>query len=76
MYDIENEINVLENVLSNLETARIEVQDSPYHSYLANSWELDIDEIRARLDELYEIQNDIWKKESKQQDFEYEEARI
>jgi hypothetical protein len=74
--DFEDEIEVLENVLSNLEAARIEVLDSPYHSYLAQSWELDIEEIQSRLDELYELQGEQWEKEIQQQDFEFERSVI
>ena len=70
--NFEDEIDCLESVLSNLESAIGEIQDSPYHAYLAQSWELDLDEIKSRLDELYELQNDQWKKEIQQQDFDYE----
>jgi hypothetical protein len=70
--DFEEEIDVLENVLSNLEAAIGDIQDSPYHNYLAQSWELDLEEIRSRLEELYELQNDEWKKEMQIQNAEYE----
>lgn len=70
--DFEEEIDVLENVLSNLEAAIGDIQDSPYHNYLAQSWELDLEEIRSRLEELYELQNDEWKKEMQIQNSEYE----
>lgn len=74
--NFEDEIDCLESVLSDLESAIGEIQDSPYHSYLAQSWEMDLDEIRNRLDELYELQNDQWKKEMQQQDFDYEEMKL
>lgn len=76
MYDIENEIDVLESALDSLESAIGEIQDTPYHSYLAQSWDLDKDEIEARLEELYEIQNDYWAKEMKQQNIDFEEMRL
>lgn len=72
--DIEDEIDVLETVLSNLETAREEVQDAPYHSYLAETWGHDVEEIKARLEELYTMQNEQWKKELEYQNFEYERS--
>lgn len=74
--DYEHEIDVLESVLSSLETAIGEVQDTPYHSYLAQSWEIDKDEITARLDELYAIQNEQWTKEMQEQNREYEGSRL
>lgn len=72
--DFTDEIEVLENVLSNIEAAIGDVQDSPYHSYLAQSWELDKDEIQTRLDELYALQNEQWKKETKEQNLQYERS--
>lgn len=74
--DYEEEIDVLESALSNLESAIGDVQDSPYHSYLAESWELDKEEIQSRLDELYELQNDQWEAERKEMNMEYEGARL
>ena len=75
--DYQDEIDVLESVLSNLEAARIDVQDTPYHSYLADSWELDIDEIKTRLEELYDLQDEQMRKELQQQNREYErEVRL
>lgn len=76
MIDYENEIDVLESALGYLEMAIGDIQDSPYHSYLAQSWELDKDEIQARLEELYDIQNEQWTKEMKQQNIEFEEVRL
>lgn len=73
-YDVESEIDSLESVLNSLEAARIDVQDTPYHSHLAQSWELDIEDIKARLDELYAMQDDQWKKEMQQQNFDYERS--
>ena len=68
----ENEIEVLESALRNLEMAIGEIADTPYHSYLASTWEMDAEEINNRLDELYELQNEEWAKETSQQHFEYE----
>ena len=70
----EDEIDLLESVLRNLETAIGEIQDTPYHSYMASSWEMDLDEVRTRLDELYELQNDQWKQENEAQNLEYERS--
>lgn len=74
--DIENEIEILESALGYLEMAIGDITDSPYHSYLAESWGLDVEELRSRLDELYEIQNDYWLQEMKQQNIDFEEVRI
>jgi hypothetical protein len=76
MLDFEDEIDVLENVLSNIEAAIGNVKDSPYHSYMAQSWELDKEQIESRLEELYELQNDQWTREMKEQSLEYQGARI
>ena len=76
MIDFEDEIEVLESVLSNIEAAIGDVQDSPYHSYLAQSWELDKEEIQSRLDELYAIQDEQFAREMKEQNLQYEEVRL
>lgn len=70
--NFEDEIDCLESVLSDLKSAIRNVQDSPYLSYMASSLKLDMNEVRNRLDELYELQNNQWKKEMQQQNFEYE----
>ena len=46
--DIENEIEILESALGYLEMAIGDITDSPYHSYLAESWGLDVEELRSR----------------------------
>lgn len=72
--DFENEIENLESLLGNLEAARIDALQSEYHQVLANSLELDITEIKTRLEELYELQNDQWAKEMQEQNFQYERS--
>ena len=76
MIDFEDEIDVLESVLSNIEAAIGDIQDSPYHSYLAQSWELDKEEIQSRLDELYAMQDEQFAREMKELNIEFEEARL
>jgi hypothetical protein len=76
MIDFEDEIETLENVLSNIEAAIGDIQDSPYHSYLAQSWELDKEEIQSRLDELYAMQDEQFAREMKELNIEFEEARL
>lgn len=72
--DYLDEIEVLENVLSNIEAAIGDIQDSPYHSYMAGSWELDKEEIQSRLDELYELQNEQLAAEMQEQNLQYERS--
>ena len=72
--NFEDEIDVLEDVLSNLESAILSVQDSPYHSYLAQSWELDKSEIESRLDKLHSKQSEQWRKEQRQEELDYERS--
>lgn len=74
--DYEDEIDILEGVLSDLESAIRSIKDSPYHSYLAQGWELDKEEIESRLDILHSKQNDRWKAEIQQQNIEYERSRL
>ena len=69
--DVEDEIDILETVIDDLESAIRNVSDSPYHSYLANTWELDLAELKSRLDTLYEKQNEIWEKELQEQNLQY-----
>lgn len=73
---VEAEIDCLESLLGNLESARIDAMESSYHQYIANSLELDIEDIKTRLDELYAIQDNYWTKEMQEQNRQYEEARL
>lgn len=70
--NFEDEIEVLESLIGNLEAARLDALQSEYHQYMASSLELDIDEVQERLSELYAMQDELWKKELQQQNFEYE----
>lgn len=74
--EIENEIELLESTLSYLESAMAEVADSSYFSHLSNSWELDAEQIRSQLEELYSMQNEMWARELKAQNFDYERSVI
>ena len=74
VYDVENEIEVLESLLSNLTDAMADSLESPYHKHLANSIEVDIEDVKARLDELYSEQNAMWAAETRQQNIEYERS--
>lgn len=76
MYDVEQEIEVLESVLSSLESMVGEFHDSPYFSYLKGSYEDDIYDIQQRLEELYEIQNDYWAREMREQNRQFEGSRL
>lgn len=70
--DFEAEIDSLETVLSSLNQAVESITDVPYYNYLVSEWELDIEEIQNRLDELYAIQDEQWEQEIKHQHYEYE----
>ena len=70
--NFEDEIEVLESLIGNLEAARLDALQSEYHQHLASSLELDIDDVQERLSELYAMQDELWKKELQQQNFEYE----
>lgn len=72
--NFEDEIDLLESLLGNLEAARIDALETEYHQHLASSLELDIADVQARLEELYELQNDQWKKEQNEQEFLYRES--
>ena len=70
--NFEDEIEVLESLVGNLEAARLDALQSEYHQHLASSLELDIDDVQERLSELYAMQDELWKQELQQQNFEYE----
>lgn len=70
----EDEIDQLEYALSNLESAITAVEDTPYHGHLAMGWELDKEEIQARLEELYTLQEEQWRKENAEQNLIYERS--
>ena len=68
---VEHEIDVLESTLSHLRGIVEDCQDSPYFNDRITNWEIDIEELEARLEELYEIENDFWAEEIKAQKNEY-----
>ena len=70
--NFEDEIENLESLISNLEAARLDALQSEYHQHLASSLEIDIDDVQERLSELYAMQDELWKQELQQQNFEYE----
>lgn len=74
--DIQDEINLLEETKSYLEMAIDDIEDSPYHSHLAGSWQDDLNDMQQRLEELYEMQNEQYDTEMRQLNKEYEENRI
>lgn len=73
---VESEIDCLESLLGNLESARLDAMESSYHQYIAQSLELDIEDIKTRLDELYAIQDNYWTKEMQEQNRQYEEDKL
>lgn len=74
--DLEEEIDHLESVLSNLESTIGELQDVSYFEHLKGAYEDDIVEIQQRLDELYELQNEQYDAEMYQLNKEYEGSRL
>ena len=73
---VESEIDCLESLLGNLESARLDAMESSYHQYIAQSLELDIEDIKTKLEELYAIQDKQWTKEMQEQNREYEGSRL
>jgi hypothetical protein len=71
-FDFESEIEILEEILSDLERAKQGSLESPYHKHLAESIDVDIEEINARLEELYHIQEMYWAEEKTYLNKEYE----
>ena len=68
---MENEIEVLESIVYDLESAINEAQDSKYFAYKVDGWKEDIEEIKERLDELYSMQDMEWHKEINQLNYEF-----
>ena len=73
---MENEIEVLENIVYDLESAINEAQDSQYFAYKVDGWKEDIEEIKERLDELYSMQDMEWHKEINQLNCEFERGAL
>lgn len=71
-FDFESEIEILEEILSDLERAKLNSLESPYHKHLAENIDVDIEEINARLEELYQVQNEYWAEEKMYMNKEYE----
>ena len=76
MMDYEEEIDHLESALSNLESAIGELQDVSYFEHLKGAYEDDVYEIQQRLEELYEMQNEQYDAEMREQNRLYEESRF
>lgn len=72
--DFESEIDYLEATLNSIREAIENVKDTPYHGYLADGWQLDLEEIQTRLEELYMKQNEQWTKEQRQEEWGYERS--
>jgi len=69
---MENEIELLESIIADLESAINEAQNDQYFAYKVDGWKEDIEEIQAKLDELYSQQDMEWVKELNQLNYEYE----
>ena len=73
---VDDEIEVIENVISDIESAISEVKHCDYFEYKIAGWEDDLRDLNARLEELEAIQNAQWKKEMDWQNREYERSVI
>jgi HEPN domain-containing protein len=73
-FEIEQEIAVLENILSDLERLKGEYSDSMYFACYADHYDDDITEIKAKLEELQEIENNYWAREMRALNVEFERS--
>ena len=74
--DATEEIELIESIISDLESAISELQEVPYFRYKIDSWEEDIIELRERLDELEELQSREWQEEQRYLKSEYWQSQF
>lgn len=74
--DIDDEIEMLERIIADLESAISEVKHCEYFEEKASSWEDDLRDLNHRLEELEAMQNAEWQKEMYYQNREYERSVI
>lgn len=68
---VDEEIEVLENIISNIESAISEVRHCDYFEDKISCWEDDLKELNDRLVELQAIQSEEWQQEMDWQQREY-----
>ena len=73
---VDEEIEVIENVIADIESAISEVKYCRYFEDKIACWEDDLRDLNARLEELEAIQNAEWQKEINWQNREYERSVI
>ena len=70
--DIDQEVELIENVISNIESAISEVKHCSYFEDKISCWEDDLRELNERLEELQAMQSAEWEQEMEWQNREYE----
>ena len=73
---VDEEIEVIESIISNIESAISEVRHCEYFEEKISCWEDDLRELNERLEELQTIQNEEWQQEMDWQNREYERMRL
>ena len=68
---IDEEIEVIENIIANIESAISEVKHCEYFEEKISCWEDDLRELNERLEELQAIQSEEWQQEMDWQQREY-----
>ena len=74
--NVDDEIDAIENIIADLESAISEIKYCRYFEDKIASWEDDLRDLNARLEELEAIQNAEWQQEMKWQNREYERSVI
>ena len=74
--DVTEEIELIETTISYLESAIEELREYPYFSYKIAGLEDDICDLKERLNELEEIQEREWSRETSELEHEYWQSQF
>lgn len=69
--DIDQEIEVIESIIADIESAISEVKHCSYFEEKASCWEDDLRELNERLEELQTMQSAEWEQEMEWQNREF-----
>jgi hypothetical protein len=69
--DIDQEVELIESIIANIESAISEVKHCEYFEEKASCWEDDLKELNERLEELQAKQSEVWEQEMEWQNREY-----
>ena len=71
---VDEEIEKIESIIADIESAISEAKDCEYFEYKVSGWEEDLSDLNERLQELEQQQSSVWQREIAHQNYEYERS--